>query len=812
MSSNASSDRAKSPAPRIVPPSWIVQDEARQLPVSLTSFVGRDHEIAAVIELLHRPDVRMLTLIGTGGIGKTRLALRVAEQLASGYEDGSAFVSLASIRDPALVPKSIAETLAVPDAAGLPISKRLQRYLAPLHLLLVVDNFEHLVDAAPVLNDLLRHCPRVNILCTSRVRLAVSGEQLFAVPSMRIPDILPDESIDRVANVESVQLFLQRARAQMPGFSLTPENMAAIAEISRKVDGLPLAIELVASRAAVLSPASLLSRLSHRLNLLTDGPRDVPMRLRSMRDAISWSYDLLSESEQVVFRKLGVFIDGFTQEAADAIANYDVLTEISAVVANSLLNVVSAADGEPRFVMLETIREFALEQLAATRDEFPVHLAHATYYTNFAESALPFYDGPELMLYRTRVQRERENCRAAMRWALDNDEAETAVRLAGALWRVWWVSHPSGRKHWHDGVQEGRDWIEQALAHSRDLPAEAVAEALIGACAFNRLQGDVTTAQEYAEELLRRSRAAQYAYGTYWALYILGQLVTAHEWRGTTFELDDPADKENGHPPNEALGRRLFRQALDLAASIRNPENHTAIVLERLAALERRAGAWDEAANCLSQAADLSRKTGNPHVLARSLVGYAQVLRHQGNYRSAAQILGEAALSLVNQPDLSGVHSVLVELALISSRLGQTERTIHFLAAAEHLPSHAQYQESHDQLVTRAIVKLGQSAFSSIWDAHHPRSLEEILNDIEAFAASIPDSRHAVAVESHRGLSPREVDVLRNLAEGLTNRDIAERLSLSERTVENHVLHILTKLDLGSRTAAAIYALRQGLT
>src|SRR6266567_1475419 len=341
------------------------------LPAQLTPLIGREQEAAAVCTLLRRPQVRLVTLTGTGGIGKTRLAVQVATEVLADFPDGVSFVSLASISDPALVLSAIAQVLDVKESGARPFSDLLTADLRDKHLLLCLDNFEHLLPAAPQLTDLLRVCPHLTLLVTSRAVLHVQGEHLFLVPPLAVPDLTrlpPTETLPRYA---AVALFLQRAQAIQPTFQLTSTNARPTAELCIRLDGLPLAIELAAARIALFPPQALLARLSQRLHLLTSGTRDVPVRQQTLRNTIAWSYDLLEQDEKILFRRLAVFVGGCTLEAAEAVCTaqgdllIDVLEAVAALVDKSLLRQETQADGQPRLLMLETIREYALERLAA---------------------------------------------------------------------------------------------------------------------------------------------------------------------------------------------------------------------------------------------------------------------------------------------------------------------------------------------------------------------------------------------------------------------------------------------------------------
>lgn len=483
------------------------------LPRPLTTFVGRDRELATVVELILRPDVRLLKLTGAGGVGKTRLALSAAEAARNAFEDGAVFVSLAPVRDPTMLLPTVAQTLNVPDAPDQPLMSRLRTFLSDKNMLLVLDNAEHLLDAMPVVVDLLAASPRLAVLVTSRMSVNVSGEHLVPV--------------EPLSAEEARTLFVERVRAFAPDFALTGELVPVVDTICARLDRLPLAIELAASRVPSLPPRAILARLEHRLDLLTNGPRDVPARLRAMRDAIGWSHDLLPDDQQILFRRLGVFIGGFTLEAAQVVAGnaVDALDGVSALVAANLVVPMKGVADDPRYTMLETIREYALERLAASGEEANVRARHADYYRSLAEDALPLYDGPQLRIATDRVDIELDNCRAAMTWALATNEAETGTRLAGALWRVWWYVQVIDGRPLMERAAEGRSWIDRMLAMRDGLPVEAVTEALVGAGMLAYFQGNLDRTQVYGEELLARVRAEAYPWGKFWAV-IATQVIT----------------------------------------------------------------------------------------------------------------------------------------------------------------------------------------------------------------------------------------------------------------------------------------------
>jgi predicted ATPase/class 3 adenylate cyclase len=404
-----------------------------------TMLLGREQDVAAVVALLDRAAVRLVTLTGPGGIGKTRLSVQVAAELIESFADGVYFVDLAPIRDPQLVSTALAETLGVRETSGQPILALLKEYLRNKRLLLVLDNFEHLLDAAPLVAELLAHATQMKVLVTSRAVLHVRGEHEVVVSPLALPDLAHLPPREQLTQYAAVALFIQRAQASQPSFQITTANAPAVAEICARLDGLPLAIELAAARIKLFSPEALLARLSAPLALLTGGARDLPTRQQTIRNTIAWSYNLLNNDEQTLFRRLGVFVGGFTLEAAEAVCNGDddllieVVDRIAALVDKSLLRKVDGPDGATRFMLLETIREYALERLAEAGAVTETRQRHAEYFVALAETAHAQLHGRERGAWLDQLEVEHDNLRAALAWALAGGDREIGARIAIAL-------------------------------------------------------------------------------------------------------------------------------------------------------------------------------------------------------------------------------------------------------------------------------------------------------------------------------------------------------------------------------------------
>ena len=456
------------------PPPRSLEARPNNLPLQLTSFVGREDQLTEIKQLLQ--NARLVTLTGAGGTGKTRLALQAAADTLSDYRDGTFFVDLSAVVDPALVPAAIAQAIGIAEIPGKPILEALKGDLRTKQILLVLDNFEQVVDAAAAVEELLTGCPDVKALITSRVVLTLRGEHEYPVPPLVPPDLNRLPEVEKLGQIEAVRLFAERAQAVEPRFRLTQENAVAVAELTVRLDALPLAIELAASRSKVLSPEQMLPLLAQSLSLLSSRSRSLPERQRTLRGAIGWSYDLLAESEQRVFAQLAVFSGGWTLQAAQAVTNagsaLEVLEHLTSLADKSLVR-VAHSNGDSRFSMLETIREFGWDRLQADGSLDETRRRHGTYFVEKALEAEPHLTGPAQATWLDYCDRERDNLRTALRWTIDTREAEIAQSAAAALWRYW-----QQRGH----LNEGKRWLDEVLTMpGGDQPTRARAKALTGA-------------------------------------------------------------------------------------------------------------------------------------------------------------------------------------------------------------------------------------------------------------------------------------------------------------------------------------------
>ncbi|HEX6670035.1 MAG TPA: AAA family ATPase, partial [Gemmatimonadales bacterium] len=521
--------------PADFPPLRSLEARPHNLPLQPTPFLGREREVGEVVALLRRPEVRLLTLTGPGGTGKTRLALQVAAELLDDFADGVYFVPLAPLTDAALVPSAIASALAMRDEADRSLPDRLKEVLAGQELLLVLDNVEHLVEAAPLIAELLSAAPGLKVLATSRVPLRLRAEREYPVPPLGLPRRQPLPTLEELSQSEAMRLFLERAQAVKPDFALDDENAPAVAAICWRLDGLPLAIELAAARVRLLPPQALLARLEQRLPLLTGGARDAPARHRTLRDTIAWSYDLLDPDDQRLFRRLAVFVGGCTLEAADAVTTpdgqRDVFGGIERLCEHSLLRQAEAQGSEPRFAMLETVREFGLEQLAASGEEDLTWERHADHFATLGDNIeREFFFRPVPFLAVLEV--ETDNLRAALGWAERGGRVETGLRLGLAF----------GSLAVRRGMlAEGREWLRRLLALGGGAPP-LQARALTALGWYALVQGDTEGAMEAGK------RAAETAAGESWIL-------------ANALNLLGSVELERG--PSEAA-RRYFEEALAL--------------------------------------------------------------------------------------------------------------------------------------------------------------------------------------------------------------------------------------------------------
>ena len=752
-----------------------------ELPRTLTSFVGRERELEAIRALLASEDVRLLTLAGPGGAGKTRLAIRAGKATADADGTDVWFVPLVAVRDPEQAPAAIERAIGLREVSGRSPLDVVTSFLRERRAVLILDNFEPVIEAGPAVVDLLLACPELTILVTSRIVLGVSGEHVYRVPPLALPVVSPHPGVEALRAVEAVRLFVERARASDPGFDLTAANAATVAEICRRLDGLPLAIELAAARMGSLSPAALLSLLRHRLTLLTRGPRDAPARHQSMREAIAWSHDLLPDTERALFRRLGVFVGGFTLEATQAVGGESALDGVSSLAASSLLGRTEGVDGEPRFAMLETIREYALEQMEASGEEPAIRKAHLGHFADLAERMWLAPSGREHTRILMGLLAEMGNVRAALDWALEHEPHE-ALRLSGSLNAVWiFSSH----------LAEGRAWVELALVNAADAALPLRTRAMVTAGWLAHDQGDLASAEAYLTEAREHARA----------LADVGML-------GASVALLMNVSLALGDAPR---AWSLALEAREIADAIGTPLE---LAISRLNLGQAAAALGD-----LGQARALFEEALAAHRVSGGVLGPAITQRFlgdvalaQGDDTGAAKAFREAAVAFGELSDIGNVSNSLEGLACaVASR--RPELAARLLGAADALREGTRQPRVEQDVARyeRAIKRLGGEAASithdTPWAAGHALSLEDVLVEVGAMDALIA----APPAVSRYGLTSRELEVLRLLIEGLSDQEIAHALYISRRTVTTHVGHIYDKLGVSSRAAAAAMAVRGGI-
>lgn len=635
------------------------------LPLPPTRLLGRSGEVEAVGRLLLE-EARLVTLVGAGGVGKTRLALEVAGRVAGSFSDGVAFVSLAPLADAGLVVPEISRALGVREAPGRPARDALRGRLRDGRTLLVLDNFEHLLGAATEVSTLLASCPHLRVLATSREALGLRGERRFPVPPLEVPAPSRSPAPAEVASAAAAQLFVERAREVAPGFEITRQNAVAVAEICRRLDGLPLAIELAAAMLRALPPEGVLARLDAAMPSLAGGPRDLPERQHTIRRTVEWSYDLLDESEKTAFARLSVFSGGFSPEAAEAVleplpgrgepSGFAALAPVLALLDKSLL--VAGAPDEARFGMLETIRSYGLERLAEGGEERSVRGRHARYFLALAEEAEAHLNSPDRDAWMSRLETEQDNLRSALAHSLSEGRAETALRLSGALLWFW-----LNGGHW----SEGRRWFERALgsaaAQAGAVAPEVRAKALYGAGTLACLQGDYAV----SSPLLAESAAL---------------------WR----EIGDPSGLAYTlvFRHGEALSKGEVDEALSFieesVALFRGTEDAfgLAVALANLGATYRAMGEYARARRALEESALIARELDDDWLLALPLQNLGVVTFKQGEPERAEAYLKESLLPSVRRSgeEWFGAHTVEVLATLAASR-GDHQRAARLYGAAE---------------------------------------------------------------------------------------------------------------------------------
>jgi predicted ATPase/DNA-binding SARP family transcriptional activator/DNA-binding CsgD family transcriptional regulator len=766
------------------------------LPAARTGLIGRERELVEIKRALGM--TRLLTLTGVCGSGKTRLALEVAGALTDVYSDGVWLTELATLWEETQVPKAVAAALRLREQPGHTLVDTLVDYLRNRKMLLVLDNCEHLIDyVAHLVDTFLNSCPHLRVLATSREALGVAGEAKWLVPPLSLPDSRQTPTVENVARFESVRLFVERARSHHLGFALTPRKVMSVVGICRQLDGNPLAIELAAARVGVLSTEQIVARLEDSLKLLNSGSRTAPSRQQTLRGALDWSYDLLTDSERRLFQRLSVFAGGWTLEAAEAVAAGDgidedhVLDLLSRLVTKSLVLAEQSEDETLRYRMLKPVHQYGLERLQENGEPDTVRRRHIAFFLELAEVAEPELRGAQQEAWLGRLEREHSNLRAALGWVLARGEIGLALRLAGALGEFW---HVRGR------LNEGRRWLEAALAKGDALPVSARAKALAPAGCIAWEQGDYERSIAFSEESLALSRKLEDMVGATaalsnlaWAALYQNELRRASKLAEEAMTLQRVSADTGGIVHSllilgmVAAVQRDYDRALALheesLALAREVEDNFAIVLSLAlgAFVSLSQGHYEQARNCCAEGLELSQRLGMGQMIATHLHISAALAGSQGQWVNSARLWGAA-------------EALREELGTV---LSPVERYV------------------YEPYISTAYAELEETACRAAWAEGRAMTLEEAVEyalskeEPAPLSASTPEK--ASVGEPLDALAPREWDVAHLIARGLTNRQIAKELVISEHTVATHVSRILRKLELHSRAQLAASVVEQQL-
>jgi predicted ATPase/DNA-binding CsgD family transcriptional regulator len=755
------------------------------LPHDLTSFIGRDGEL---VELRHLLTIsRLLTVSGPGGIGKTRLALRLAAE-AAGREasahwpdaiaaDGVWIASLAALVDSSLVPAAVAVALGVTEQPRRGLVDTLSDFLRPRRGLLVLDNCEHVVAAcAGLAENLLSACPGLTILATSRERLGVPGEVVWHIAPLTASD--------------SVRLFGQRAKTAMPAFCMTSANAEAVAANCRRLDGIPLAIELAAGRVGVLTIHELAKRLHDAggpLGVLTAGARTTPARHRTLRATIDWSYDLLPASGRVMFAQLAVFAGDWTLDAAEAVCGGDgIVDRLAELVDRSLVRAQPGPDGPARYRLLEPLRQYGAERLAGRDDRDQIAARHSRFFVLFGEHAERELVGPDQIAWLRRVELEHDNIRAALAWLLAHRDAEAALRLSGALWRFWRA---------RDHLTEGREWLERALAADSSgatISAQPRARALFAAGTIALFQGDAKAAREWLAASVDLYAEAGDARGR--ALSLIGL--------ATPLVTEDRALACSWLSDSLATARAAGDVWLEAAA------------LFGVGHLERAVRDHDQARGLYEQSLSLFRSVGERLFIEFGLANLGYIALQQGDGFRAASLLDELLAAALERGNRYMAMSALFGLGLALVKQRCFAHAARVLGAVEalygdlHYPLMPANRDDYARAVEAVRATLGYGTFCALWSEGRAMTLDRAVE----LARAAPSPTLPATLDHVRSiLTDREREVTVRVARGLTNRQIAAELVISRRTADTHVRNILRKLDCASRAEVAAWAASQGL-
>lgn len=812
------------------------------LPASFSSFVGREREIREIQELLLSN--RLVTLTGPGGCGKTRLSIKIAQELSGEFEHGVWLVELASISDPTLVPQIIAAALNVREKSGRELMDLLIDSLSARTVLLVIDNCEHLILAcARVAEMLLQNCPDLKILATSREALGLTGEIAWIVPPLSLPEQQPwtnpvsaQDAVHFYAESESVQLFVNRAKAISPDFTLNSENGSWVAEICRRLDGMPLAIELAAARVRSLTVQEIAQRLDDRFNLLTGGSRTGHPRQQTLAATLEWSYALLSEKEQKVLQRLSVFAGGATMEAAEAVCTGDgvevaeVLDLLSYLVDKSLVTTDISEQGETRYCLLETIRQNALERLSESGEVDISRNHHLDFFIQWAERAEPHLDKPEQVEWLERYEAEHDNLRAALEWCNDDQKRpEAGLQLAAACGRFWRL---------HSYLSEGRKRLSTALSRAGEYGQTIThARVLTFISNITYLQSDYPAMRPLAERALSIWRELGEAgrFGAAITLDMLGELATeegdyvqAPVLFGEALEIFRELNDVRGIGGiHMQLGWMAIRtgdleqakvhleEFLSLTQQV-GDKTFLSFAYSGLGEVAVRLGEYKRAASLLGQSLALNRERGDKWGIGTSLGSLGWVALRQRDFKRMKEMLGESLVVRMETNDKGGIAWCLEKLAEAKFEQSRFDIAVKIFghAAALRAPLGSVIdpadQPDHNRIISDLRSALGEDAFVALWAEGEAMTLENIIEIALAETESIAESTRAEK-EQFGGLTAREREVAMLIAQGKSNREIAEAMTVGIKTIETYITRILNKLGFTSRVQIATWAMEKGL-
>jgi predicted ATPase/DNA-binding SARP family transcriptional activator/DNA-binding CsgD family transcriptional regulator len=776
------------PVPPPADAEWQPEVGKHNLTGSLTSFVGRERERREVERLLDT--TRLLTIMGAGGSGKTRLAQEVARDLTEAYADGVWLAELAAVAEGSLVGGAIAEVLGVREQPGRPLELTLVDALREKHVLLVLDNCEHLVnDVARLAEFLLRSCPRLRILTTSREILGASGEVFWQAPPLSGPDPARANTTEELEGYESVRLFVQRARYRNPAFALTRQNAAAVAEICTRLEGIPLAIELAAARVG-LSVQEIANRLDNSLMLLTAGNRTAVPRQRTLRGALDWSHDLLSEPERVLFRRLSAFAGGWTLQAAEVVGSgagieeHEVLDLLSQLVDKSLVLANATEEGAVRYRLLEPVRQYAREKLQKSKESKAVQLRHACWCLELVEEAMGGLRGPEQASWVGLMQEEHANAQAALAWSLES-EPETALRLAATLGYFWY-------RYGH--IIEGRHWLETVLAQTGSTETATRAKTLRLAGVLSEESGLYKRAEKLHEQGLALYRRLGNREGIAASLTSLGALAYA------------VGDLERAMLlTQESL---VLKRELGDERALMSSRNNLGEMMQKAGELAKAQALFEEN---LESEEILGDEWGTS--VSRLNLGILAIA--QGDPARSEMLLLEALRAFVRLGDEDATTECLDSLAGAVGARGEWVRAATLFGAAEAAreelgtPIRPVDLDRYERFVTASQRIPGEKAWASAWSAGRDLSLRQATEYALSPESTPPSTSDVATSERSSSLTPRELEVANLIARGLTNRRISEELTISERTAATHVGRILKKLGFGSRSQLAAWITEQ---